>query len=72
MINGSAFDELPEASASRASLARAKTEINMNGPKKYASFPLIRNGELIQVTVLLNELTKFSKLQIGKQIVTSK
>ena len=71
MINGYTFDELPEASAFRAQIARAKTKINMNGPNKQASFPLIRNGELIPVTVHLNELTKFSKLRVGKQIVTS-
>ena len=72
IINGYTFDELPEAPAYRATLARAKTKINMNGPIKQASFPLIRNGELIPVTVHLNELTKFSKLKVGKQIVTSK
>ena len=32
---------------------------------------MIRNGELIQVTVHLNELTKFSKLRVGKQVVTA-
>ena len=36
------------------------------------SFPLLRNGELIPVSVQLNQLTKFSKLQVGKNIVTAK
>ena len=44
----------------------------MNGPKKVASFPLIRNGELIPVDVMLNEQTNFSKLRVGKQVVKSK
>ena len=34
MINGYTFDELPEAPASRAQVARAKTKINMNGANK--------------------------------------
>ena len=72
-INGVNFDDLPEAPArEREPLARATTKINMNGQKKYASNPLLRNGELIPVTVQLNQLTKFSKLQVGKNIVTAK
>ena len=35
-------------------------------------FPIILNGELIPVHVQLNKLTKFARLQVGKQIVTSK
>ena len=51
-INDVKFDELPESEArDRAGVARAKTTINMNGPTKYAFFPLIRNGKLIQVIV---------------------
>ena len=34
MINGYTFDELPEAPASRATLARAKTKMKMHGPNK--------------------------------------
>ena len=34
IINGYTFDELPEAPASRAIIAREKTKINMNGPNK--------------------------------------
>ena len=40
--------------------------------KRHGYYPLLRNGELIPVTVLLNEQTKFSKLQVGKQIVTAR
>ena len=43
----------------------------MNGKIKYGYFPLLRNGELIPVHVQLNKLTKFAKLHVGKQIVTS-
>ena len=39
---------------------------------RYASYPLLRSGELIQINVQLNLLTKFSKLQVGKHIVTAK
>ena len=34
IINGYLFDELPEAPVFRATLARAKTKIKMNGPSK--------------------------------------
>ena len=44
----------------------------MNGPKKNGYFPLIVNGELIPVSVSLNEQTKFSKLAVGKNMVTAK
>ena len=54
-INGVSFDDLPEApQIERAQLARSKTTINMNGSKKYGSFPILRNGELIPVSVQLN------------------
>ena len=36
------------------------------------SFPLLRDGELIPVSVQFNKLTKFAKLQVGKQIATAK
>jgi hypothetical protein len=72
-INLVDFDDLPEAPArERAPLARAKTTINMNGQKKSASFPLLLSGKLVPVSVQLNLLTKFSKLQVGKNIVTAK
>ena len=35
-------------------------------------YPLLRNGELIPVTVSLNKQTNFAKLQVGKQIVTAR
>ena len=73
LINGVNFSELPEAPArTREPLARSKTSINMNGQIKRGSFPLLRNGQLIPVSVQLNQLSKFAKLQVGKQIVTSK
>ena len=71
-INGSRFDELSEALVRRETLARTTTSVNMNGQIKRGYFPLLRNGELIPVIVQLNKLTKFAKLQVGKQIVTAK
>ena len=57
-INDVSYDELPEDKArKRAALARSKTTINMDGPKKYACFPVIRSGELIPVIVELNKIT---------------
>ena len=51
-INQVKFSELPEAEVNdRAVLARSKTTLIMKGPKKYAHFPLILNGELIPVIV---------------------
>jgi hypothetical protein len=44
----------------------------MNGQKKSGSFPLLLSGKLVPVSVQLNLLTKFSKLQVGKSIVTAK
>ena len=44
----------------------------MNGPKKSAKFGLMRKGEYIGVSVLLNTLTKFAKLQVGKHVVNAK
>ena len=32
----------------------------------------MRNGEYISVSVLLNTLAKFAKLQVGKHVVTAK
>ena len=72
MINGINFYKLEEAPVRREPLARTTTSINMKGQIKYGYFPLLRNGELIPVSVHLNQRTKFAKLQVGKQIVTSK
>ena len=44
----------------------------MHGAKKSAKFGLMRRGEYIGVSVLLNTLTKFAKLQVGKHAVTAK
>ena len=67
LINEFNFDELEEVPArEREPLARSTTTINMNGNKKQGYFPLLRNGELIPVSVLLNKQTKFAKLQVGK------
>ena len=38
----------------------------MSGIKKYGYYPLLRNGELIPVTVMVNKQTNFAKLQVGK------
>lgn len=73
LINDVPFKELPEAPERvREPLARSNTTIDMQGYKKHGSFPLLRNGELITVSVQLNQKTKFAKLQVGKQIVTAK
>ena len=44
----------------------------MQGQKKIAKFGLLRRGEYIGVTVLLNLLTKFGKLSVGKHVVSAK
>ena len=44
----------------------------MDGPKKSAKFGLLRNGEYIGVSVVLNLNTKFAKLAVGKHVVTAK
>ena len=51
LVNGLDFNELPEATVRHEPLARSTTSINMQGHKKYGSFPLLRNGELIPVSV---------------------
>ena len=74
-INGVEFNELPVAESllkRQELLARSKTSVKMHGYKKYGSFPLLLSGKLIPMSVLLNEQTKFSKLQVGKNIVTAK
>ena len=44
----------------------------MSGPKKSAKFGLLRKGEYIGVSVLLNTHSKFGKLAVGKNVVTAK
>ena len=65
-INEVNLNDLPLVPREREALARSKTSINMSGFKKYGYFPLLLNGELIPVSVLLNKKTNFSKLQVGK------
>ena len=56
----------------RAELARTRITLSMDGPKKIAKFGLLRRGEYIGVSVLLNLLTKFGKLSVGKHVVSAK
>ena len=56
----------------RAALARTAIAMQMNGPKKTAKFGLLRKGQYIGVTVVLNMHTKFAKLQVGKHVVTAR
>ena len=44
----------------------------MLGPKKTAKFGLLRKGEYIGVSVVLNTLTKFAKLQVGKHVTSAR
>ena len=44
----------------------------MSGFKKYGYFPILLDGKLIPVSVILNQKTMFAKLQVGKSIVTAK
>ena len=46
--------------------------IYFTGAFRSAKFGLMRRGEYIGVSVLLNTLTKFAKLQVGKHVVTAK
>ena len=56
----------------RADLARTGITLAMQGQKKTAKLGLLRRGEYIGVTVLLNRLTKFGKLSVGKHVVSAK
>ena len=56
----------------RAALARSAISLNMVGAKKSAKFGLLRKGEYIGVSALLNLNTKFAKLSVGKHVVTAK
>ena len=72
-INGVEFSEMDEAPPrERAALARSAIKLSMHGAKKTAKFGLLRRGEYIGVTVLLNTLTKFGKLSVGKQVITAR
>ena len=62
-VNGVYFSEMSEAPIrERAPLARSAISFSMQGAKKSAKFGLLRKGEYIGVSVLLNTLTKFAKL----------
>ena len=72
-INGVKYEEMDEAPARvRAALARSTMTMKMDGPKKIAKFGLMRKGEYIGVSTILNTLTKFAKLQVGKHVVTAR
>ena len=72
-INGVLFPLMNEAPPrERAALARSAITMQMNGPKKSAKFGLLRRGEYIGVSVLLNTHSKFAKLAVGKNVVTAK
>ena len=71
-INGVKYEDMPEAPPKeRAALARSAISMKMDGPKKSAKFRLLCNGEYIEVSILLDMLTKFAKLSVGKHIVSS-
>ena len=56
----------------RAALARSAVTMKMDGPKKSVKFGLLRKGDYTGVSVVYNTLTKFSKLAVGKHVVTAK
>ena len=56
----------------RAALARSAIAYKMEGPKKSAKFGLMRKGEYIGVSIVLNTQSKFAKLAVGKHVVTAK
>ena len=67
------FTDMAEAPPrERAALARSAISMKMDGPKKSAKFGLMRKGEYIGVSVVLNTQSKFAKLAVGKQVVTAK
>ena len=64
---------MPEAPPrERAALARSTISYKMNGAKKSAKFGLMRKGEYIGVSIVLNTQSKFAKLAVGKHVVTAK
>ena len=71
-VNGINYDELPDAPVRQEPLSRTSSKTKINGQIKRGYFPLLLNGELIPVSVQLNQMSKFAKLQVGKQIVTAK
>ena len=72
-INGVKYEDMAEAPPrERAALARTTITMQMAGPKKSARFGLLRKGQYIGVSAVLNTHTKFAKLQVGKHVVTAK
>ena len=72
-INSVEYNNLSEAPPKeRAELARSAIKVKMDGPKKTAKFGLLLKGQYIGVSVLLNTLTNFGKLAVGKHVVTAK
>ena len=67
------FEDITEAPPrERAVLARTGIVMKMDGPKKSAKFGLLLKGKYVGVTVVLNTLTKFSKLAVGKHVVNAR
>lgn len=56
----------------RAALARSAILMKMDGPKKTAKFGLLLKGNYIGVSIILNTLTKFGKLAVGKHVACAK
>ena len=72
-INNVKFEEMAEAPPrERAALARTAISMKMDGLKKSVKFGFLRRGDYINASVILNMMTKFSKLQVGKHVVTAK
>ena len=62
-INGVKYEEMSEAPPrERAALARTGITMRTKGLKKSVRFGLLRKGEYIGVTAVLNMHTKFAKL----------
>ena len=62
-INGVKYEDMAEAPPrERAALARTTITMQMAGPKKSARFGLLRKGQYIGVSAILNTHTKFAKL----------
>ena len=72
-INNVKYEDMAEAPPrERATLARTAISMQMAGPKKSSRFGLLRKGQYIGVSVVLNMHTKFAKLQVGKHVVSAK
>ena len=67
------FSEMEEAPPrERAALARTAITTSMNGPKKMIKFGFLLKGVFITASAILNQHTKFAKLQVGKHFVSAK